>query len=354
MYFAPSWVLVATFVTIAYSSLLRSLVDNLSAGPSYLAAFGFAVAFALCVLAHEAGHTAVSLALGRPVRRIVIFLLGGVSEVEGEVERPRDELLIAVAGPAVSGLIAGVAASVAVFLPHDKLPAVLLALLTWSNLVVAVFNLLPGLPLDGGRALRAIVWGASRSRRAGTLAAAWIGRVVAVLVALASVYAISERWGVFSFVTGLLLAVFIWSGAGRAVTSLRLAERVETLRIADLLRPGVLVTSDVSVAEAVRRAQGSAAQGIVIVDGAANPIAIVEEHRVRELPVERQPWWPIASVARPLEAGLVLSERADGSALVDALRTTPAGEYLVVREDGSLAGVLTARDVAIALGGGRQ
>jgi Zn-dependent protease/CBS domain-containing protein len=353
VYFAPSWALVAVAVTVGYSSLLRSLITDLGVGVSYVAAFGFALAFALCVLAHEAGHTAVSLALGRPVRRIVIFLLGGVSEIEGEVERPRDELLIAAAGPVVSGLIAGVTAAVAVFLPHGELPGVLLALLAWSNLIVAVFNLLPGLPLDGGRVLRAAVWGVSRSARAGTVIAAWIGRLLAVLIAVGSAYYLRDRWGIVSFVTGLLVAGFMWGGAGRALVALRFRERTSAVRISQLLRPGVLVSSDTSVAEAIRRARDSAARGIVVVDAASRPFAIVEENRVRDVAPERQAWTLVGAVARTLEPGLVLSDELAGPALVDAVRATPAGEYLVVRPDGSLSGILATSDLAAALGGER-
>jgi Zn-dependent protease len=356
LYFAPSWVIIATLITILYSTVLSSLVRGLGTGGSYGAAFGFAIATALCVLAHELGHTAVSLALRRPVRRVVIFLLGGVSEIEGEIDSARDELLIAVAGPAVSGLLAAVAAAGELFTRTGTLPAVLLELLFWSNVIIAVFNMLPGLPLDGGRVLHAVLWGITRSATIGTRIAAWIGRFIAVAIVVASSILVrqTDGGGIASWLISLLLAAFVMSGANRALQAARLRERIATVRLAELLRPGVLVHADLSVAEALRRARDCGARGIVIIDAAQRPQAIVEERRVRGVPPEWQPWTSIREVARAIEPGLVLPDSLDAADLLDALRDTPAGEYLVVHQDGSPAGILAAGDLAVALSGRRS
>ena len=271
LYFAPSWVLIATVITILYSAIVRTLVSGISTGASYAAALGFAIALALCVLAHELGHTAVSLALGRPVRRVVIFLLGGVSEIDGDIDSPRDELLIAAAGPLVSAVLAAVAAACALFTRDGSLAAVLFGLLAWSNIIVAGFNLLPGLPLDGGRILRAAVWGVTRSPRTGTQVAAWGGRVIAVGIGVGSAFLVRQSWGVGSWLASAALAGFIWDGANRSLRAARFRDRVKTVRVADLLRPGVAVPADISLAEALRRARASSARGIVVIDGADRP-----------------------------------------------------------------------------------
>src|SRR6185312_1542535 len=129
------------------------------------------------------GHTAVSLRLGNPVRRVVIFLLGGVSEIEREPRRSRDELLVAAAGPLVSGVITALALLAEHATHAGSLPHVLAELLMWGNLSVVVFNLLPGLPLDGGRILRATVWRIAGSRLTGSRVGAVLGRVLAIAVA---------------------------------------------------------------------------------------------------------------------------------------------------------------------------
>jgi Zn-dependent protease/CBS domain-containing protein len=351
VYFAPSWVLVAALITITYNGIIYDLVDGISHSTAYVAAFGFAVLLALSVLAHELGHTAVSLAVGKPVHRVVIFLLGGVSEIDGEIERARDELLIAVAGPLVSLTLAGASGLAHGLVPGGSLAAVLLSLMAWSNLVVAVFNLLPGLPLDGGRAMRAAVWRVTGSRMTGTRIAAWGGRVVAVLVAGAAVALDVDgvNWSVGTGLFGLALGAFIWIGATQALRFAEMQNRLPLLSTRSLLRPGLLVPADVPVAEALRRAEQSNARGLVVVDGADQPRAIVDEIRLGALPAEQRPWVTVSEVSRPLEPGMVLSIALSGERLLDALRGTPAREYLVVHEDGSLAGILSATDLVAEL-----
>ncbi|MCL2780941.1 MAG: site-2 protease family protein [Actinomycetia bacterium] len=350
LYLAPSWLLIAALITLSYSGIVRDWVDGISPAQSYLIAFGFAVALAACVLAHELGHVAVSLALGRPVRQVVIFLLGGVSEIDEEIDRSRDELLIALAGPAVSLLVAAGAwlgyRSVAAY----TVPWALLSLLVISNLIVAVFNLLPGLPLDGGRVLRAIVWRVSGAQLTGTRAAAWVGRALAIVVVVgSSLFLRSSGWGFANVLFGLMLGAFIWVGATGALRSAELSARLPGLDMARLLRPGLMVRADVSVAEALRRAWESRARGLVVVDSADHPRALVNERRIGSVPTDRRPWVSVSEVARPLEPGLVLPLSLRGTALVSAVRATPAAEYLVVREDGSAAGILSTADLAMAM-----
>lgn len=349
IYFAPSWILIATLITITYNGIFYDSVDGISRPTSYLAAIGFAVALALCVLVHELGHVAVSLALGTPVRRVVIFLLGGVSEIEQDLDRPRDEFLVALAGPLVSVAIAAAAFGGYQVAGVNTLASVLCILLAWSNLIVAVFNLLPGLPLDGGRALRAVVWQLSHSRVTGTRVASWVGRGIAVLVVLPGLFLQRADGGFASALFGLALGAFIWFGATQSLRMAELQDRMPELDLPRLLRPGLFVTPELSVAEALRRTWESHARGLVIVDGADRPRAIVDERRIRAVPVDRQAWTSVADVSRAIEPGMVLPLTLTGQALVDAVREFPASEYLVVRPDGSPAGILAASDLAAAL-----
>src|SRR5437773_1214567 len=221
VYLAPSWLFIALIITVSYAQSISDAVDNISPAGAYAVAFGFAVLLALSLLAHELGHTAVSLAFGMPVRRVVIFLLGGVSEIEKEPQRPVEEYLVAIAGPLVSLLLAGIGAAALPTAAHGSVARVVIMLLVLSNLFVAIFNLLPGLPLDGGRLLRAAVWHTSHSRLTGTRAAAWGGRVVAGLVfafAVATV-SIGNGFGLGNLVLAVLLATFIWVGASQSLAA---------------------------------------------------------------------------------------------------------------------------------------
>ena len=160
-------------------------MPGISTQNGYLLALAFALVIGVSVLLHELGHTAVSLLLGLRVKRIVVFLLGGVSELEGESPRPRDEFAIAAAGPIASPAVGRALLGCQPAVRRQLGAEVLLLLAAWSNLVIAVFNVLPGLPLDGGRLLQACVWTFSRSRLTGVRIAAQAGRVLGLLLVLA-------------------------------------------------------------------------------------------------------------------------------------------------------------------------
>ena len=353
LYFAPSWLIIAALLTSSYGPFIEQQVPGISSSSAYLLAFGYAVLFALCVLAHELGHTAVSLLLRQPVRRVVIFLLGGVSEIDREPERPRDEFLIAAAGPAVSVVLTVAAGFGYSAVPDHTMPGVLLLLLTWANAVVVVFNILPGLPLDGGRLLRALVWAVSKSRLTGTTVGAWAGRAVAVAVIALGVVGNQGHIGsgvdiAYGFVA-VFLGGYLWIAAGQSLRHARMLDKLPHLELDKLLRPGLLVPADLSIDAALRRMWDGRARGLVVVDANDHPAAIVDEARVNTVAPEQRPWVPLHEVARPLEAGLILPRGLSGTDLLEAVRRTPATEYLVVDPDGAPAGILATSDLAAAL-----
>jgi Zn-dependent protease/CBS domain-containing protein len=357
VFFAPSWLIVALIITITYADLVTRSVEGITPAGAYLVAFGFAVLLALSLLAHELGHTAVSLAFGVPVRRVVIFLLGGVSEIEKEPQRPAEEYLVAIAGPLVSLILAGLGACLRPLTDAGSVARVVVLLLVWSNLAVAVFNLLPGLPLDGGRLLRAGVWRLSRSRLTGTRAGAWGGQGVAppvFLCAIATARPNGADLGIGNLILASLLATFIWIGASQSLAAATMTSRLPELRVQQLIRPALHVPPDLPVAEALRRAWQAGARALVVVDGTDRPLALVSEAHVMAVPEARRPWTPVADVARPVDSGLTLPDVLSGEQLLDALRRHPASEYLVVGREGTIVGVLAATDVARTLQQGRS
>jgi Zn-dependent protease len=350
IYFAPSWLLIAALLTYYYGPVIDDAVPGLSSSSAYLLAFAYAVAFALCVLAHEIGHTALSLALKRPVIRIVIFLLGGVSEIDNEPDRPRDEFLIAAAGPAVSGIITVATGLVSAHLYDHTIAGALFVLLFWSNLIVLVFNVLPGLPLDGGRVLRSAVWAVSKSQLVGTRVGAWTGRAVAIAVVVLTLVVYRGPNSIVGGLVGVLLAAYLWVGAGQTLRAAEIMHRLPRLNLDTLLRPGLLVPADLSIDAGLYRLQQGVARGLVLVDSSDRPSAIVDEAQVRAVAPDQRPWVSLRSVARPLESGLILRRGLSGEQLLAAIRKTPATEYLIVDDQGEPAGILVTADLAAALG----
>jgi Zn-dependent protease/CBS domain-containing protein len=346
IYVTPAWFLVAALITLFFADTVERAVPGMGA-VRYVVSASFALLLYGSVLLHELSHTVVALRLGLPVRRVTLHLLGGVSEIEREPETPGREFLVAIAGPVVSLALGGAGA----LLVLAVAPGTVGYLLAWSlavtNLLVGGFNMLPGLPLDGGRVLRAGVWRATGRPYTGTLAAAWVGRVLAVCVLAAPLLPLlaDEDLDVVNVVWAALVASFVWVGASQAIFAARVRERLPGLQARTLTRRAVPARSDVPLAEALRRAADAGATGIVVLDGDGSPGALVNEAAVTAIPEHRRPWVTVSTVSRRVEPGLVLGVGMSGEDLLAAMRRHPATEYLVLDEDGAVYGVLAAADV---------
>ncbi|MFD5468735.1 site-2 protease family protein [Kitasatospora sp. NPDC127059] len=352
VYVTPSWFVIAALITWVFGGQLADVLPELGSGVRYLLAFFFAVAFYASVLVHELAHTLVALRYKLGVRRIQLQFFGGVSEIENEADSPWREFWLAFVGPLLSLVLGGVFYLALRAVELSSVPGVLLTGLMVSNLVVAAFNLLPGLPLDGGRMLRAVVWAVTGRAMTGTVAAAWIGRALAVVVLFGLPLLSASRGAELSTtdtlvdaVLAAVLAAIIWNGATGSLRNARLKAALPELRLRDLARRTVEVTADTPLGEAMRRAHEAKAGAVVVVDGRGDPIGIVRESAVRAVPEHRRPWVAVGPLARDLEPGLRLDADLGGEALLRAIQATPAGEYLVVEADGRVYGVAALTDI---------
>ncbi|WP_446034564.1 site-2 protease family protein [Streptomyces olivaceus] len=354
VYVAPSWFLVAALITWVFGGQLDRVLPELGAA-RYLVSLFFAVAFYASVLVHELAHTVAALRFKLPVRRIQLQFFGGVSEIEKEAETPGREFVLAFVGPLLSLVLAGVFYAALLPVEPDSVPGVLLAGLMVSNLIVAVFNLLPGLPLDGGRMLRAVVWKITGKPMSGTVAAAWVGRALAIAV-LVGLPLLTQSLGsgaaddvgmdtVMDALLAAILAAIIWTGAGNSLRMARLREHLPELRARALTRRAVPVPADTPLSEALRRANASGARALVVVDTEGRPVSLVREAAIVGVPEHRRPWVPVSTLAQDLTDGMRVSAELSGEELLDALRANPATEYLVVEDTGEIYGVLSAADV---------
>ncbi|MFI7385640.1 site-2 protease family protein [Streptomyces sp. NPDC049813] len=356
VYVAPSWFLVAALITWVFGGQLDRVLPELGAA-RYLVALFFAVAFYASVLVHELAHVVAALRFKLPVRRIQLQFFGGVSEIEKESETPGREFVLAFVGPLLSLVLSGVFYLAMTAVEPGTVPGVLLAGLMVSNLIVAAFNLLPGLPLDGGRMLRAVVWKLTGKPMSGTIAAAWVGRALAVTVLIGlplltqsgalgeSAEDVSGMDTVTDALLAAILAAIIWTGAGNSLRMARLREHLPELRARTLTRRAVPVSAATPLSEALRRANESGARALVVVDADGEPRSLVREAAIVGVPEHRRPWVPVSGLAQDLTDGMRVSAELAGEDLLDTLRATPATEYLVVEHNGAIYGVLSAADV---------
>ncbi len=313
----------------------------------------FALLFYASVLGHEMGHAWVARAVGFPVHEITLWVLGGYTSYERRDESALREGFVAAAGPGMS-LVIGLACLELSSSPvsSDVRVYVVLHALAVSNIALGIYNLLPGLPLDGGAVLKSFIWGVLRDERRATVIAAWSGRVVAVAVFVIPVYLTWKSYGSLdmgSVVFSGLISAYIYAGASDALHRAGFNARVPGLSARSLLRPAVLVLRETPLSEAIRLRDLGGASAIVVVDGAGRPAAICQEAAVDAVPVERRPWVPVSSVAAATEPRSVLAAELTGAELLRAIASIDSSEFLVVETDGGVAGVLTVRDVERAL-----
>ena len=351
VYISPYWFAIAGLFVILYAN--NPAVTG-TGNLRYLVAVAIVVLLYGSVLVHELSHSVVARGFGLPVRRILLYPLGGFSEIEQEPPTPAKEFLVSAAGPAMSlALAAAGYAVVATVHPHG-LTGLLVERLVWINVLVGLFNLVPGLPLDGGRMLRAGVWKVTGRAAAATVFAAWAGRVLAIavlVVPLAMLARAGDQADIFDAAWLAVIAAFMWMGAGQALRATRVRERLPGLQARALARRAIAVPASLPLAEAIRRADAAQARALVIVDHEDKPIAIVNETAVMATPPQRRPWIDAGSLARSIDPGLVLPADLSGMALIEAVRRAPATEYLLVEPSGQVYGVLAASDLDHAFAG---
>ncbi len=319
-----------------------------SSGVRYVVAAAFVVLLYVSVLIHELSHSLVARGFGLPVRRILLYPLGGFSEIEQEPPTPGREFLVSAAGPLLSLVLAALGWGCCWSPTWAGCPGLLIEQLVWANLLVGIFNLLPGLPLDGGRMLRAGVWKATGRPGTATIVAAWAGRVLAVavlVVPVALLVAAGQQVQIFDVVWLGVIAAFMWVGASQSLKVTRVRERLPGLQARTLARRAIPIPATLPLAEAIRRADAAGARALVIVDHDDKPIAIVNETAVMATPPQRRPWVDAGSLARTIDSGLVLPADLSGMALLEAVRRAPATEYLLVEPSGQVFGVLSASDL---------
>ena len=351
VFISPYWFLIAGLFVFLYA---RGLVTSVPGTLRYVVAAAFVVLLYASVLVHELSHSVVARGFGLPVRRILLYPLGGFSEIEREPPTPGREFLVSAAGPAVSLALAGGGYALDRGVHTSGVLRVLLLQLVVANLLVGIFNLLPGLPLDGGRMLRAGVWKLTGRPGQATVVAAWAGRVLAVAVLVVPLAFYARDGGgiqLFDVVWLAVIAAFMWTGASQALRATRVRERLPDLRARALARRAIPIPANLPLAEAIRRADAAKARALVVVDHEDRPIAIVNETAVMATPPQRRPWIEAGALSRTIDPGLVLSADLSGMALVDAVRRTPASEYLLVEPSGQVFGVLATADLDHAFAG---
>ncbi|MFD7155438.1 M50 family metallopeptidase [Kribbella sp. NPDC059898] len=347
-----TWLPVAMLLALGFATIIGQQFPSLG-GWRYVAAFAFVVAFTFSILVHELAHALMAMRFGIGVTEINLGFFAAGTHIEGERKSPLAEFAVSVVGP-VASLIVGGLAYFASRAFDEGVGYVALWELGIANLIVGATNLLPGLPLDGGWVLRAIVWKLTGNMHTGTVAAAWAGRALAILVLAGPVIA-EQIWGwqpsIIDFVIALLIGFFLWSGSTASLMQARLRRKLPALQVRTLARRAVAVHSGTPISEAVRMAGEAQAGAVVVIDGDGKPHALVSESAVSAVAPNQRPWTTVSEVSTRIGAGHIIGVNDTGEEILATLREHPASEYLVLDAAGGVYGVLATSDVERAFRG---
>jgi Zn-dependent protease/predicted transcriptional regulator len=350
-----NWSVLIIFALLAWSLSASRFPTVYPGNPvwAYVAAgLCAAVVFLFGLLAHELAHAIVARRNGVAVEGITLWMFGGVARLRGEAPSPGAELRIAGVGPLVSlllGIVFGAVTFALAAAGHHGLVLGTLGWLAGINVVLAVFNVLPAAPLDGGRLLRAALWKWRGDRTWAAVASARAGRVLGLVLIFL---------GLWQFLTGatiggLWLALIGWFLLGAAAGEeqhARVGGALHGLRVADIMsaQPET-VPADLTVAELVDRHLWSSRHSAFPLVDQGRPVGLVTLNRIRSVPLERRAVTAVRDVSCGPDELTVVSPNEPVTDLLDKLSGCADGRALVVGDDGLLVGIVSPSDVSRAV-----
>jgi Zn-dependent protease len=250
IYLHSSWFIVFLLITPSLAASFNQQHPLWTQTQYWGAGILTSILFFSCVILHELGHSVVALRYKIPVVSITLFVFGGLARIGKEPEKPHQEFNIAVAGPLVSGLLAGIFWGATRVIPGNDMAVAIAGWLFRTNLALALFNLAPGFPLDGGRILRAVAWAITGNFSRATRIASRSGKVVAYAIILYGVVLASYYHDLVSGIWLGLIGWFLITAAQETYVQLAIRESLEGLRAADIMSVDLnTIPRDISLEE---------------------------------------------------------------------------------------------------------
>ena len=341
-YVAPSWFLVLGLVTWSYANGIGSQFPALGNTLPLLLGLVTALLLFASVLAHELGHSFVAIRQGIAVKSITLFLFGGLASLEKESKTPASAFWVAIAGPLVSILLFGIFTGINVTLGLTGSLAVLLGTLAYVNLALAVFNLIPGLPLDGGNILKALVWKITGNPYKGVIFASRAGQLIGWL-AIASGLIPLLTYGSFTNFWNLLIGFFLLQNAGRAAQSAKVQGKLNDLTVADALTSDSHeVSASLSLREFADRSilDNNNSRRFLVTDDAGQLVGAIALDDLRKISTAMWSETQVKDVMQPIETSTVVKSNQSLLEAVMLLEQQQRSALPVVRENGVLIGIL--------------
>ena len=335
-----SWSLGAGVFPVEYPDLPRSVYAWM--GVACAIGVFFSIVF------HEFSHSFVARQFGMPIKGITLFIFGGVAEMESEPPSPRSEFLMAIAGPLASFLLAFLISGVESFAVASEWPISVIGVcdtLAYINVVVAIFNLVPAFPLDGGRMLRAVLWHQKKDMRSATYIASRIGTGFGLVLMLMGGFAFIQG----NFIGGMwwvLIGIFLRSAAAASYQQLVLQDVLKGQPIRNFMRPDpVTVPPSITIEEWIEDYvyQHHFKMFPVVRDGSL--LGSISIDKIKQIPRTDWPGKTVFDVLDPVSDANTVSADAETVKLLSTMvRPDTQSRYMVV-EDGRLVGMISLKDL---------
>lgn len=358
---AWSWFLAAVVITVLFRPWLASVRPDLGWG-TWLVAFAYAVLLFGSVFLHELAHGVAGRASGQKVAAIELNVWGGFTRFEPRIEEDSaraatTSFVISIVGPVVNLVLAGIGWGAVQFTEVWSVPWLLLMALTFANLALGVINLLPGIPLDGGWALQALLWRATRSQYRGTMVASGVGRLIAVAFvawSLLTPLLAGRRPDLITVLWMSAIAIMLWVSAGDAATHAKRARRMETYDLSRVIQPAIAATGDADVEQTLAfadRALTGAGPGtarpvplIVVLDEAGLPFGLLDRHAASQVIAAPGPRAQVRDFVRPFGAWIGVPRDITAPHLLESLTHRPKAEFCLVMDGSTLTGVIDLQE----------
>jgi len=341
-----SWLLVFVLLTWTLATGFGVEFKGWTETERWVAASATSIVFFGSILAHELSHSIVANRLGIPVRRITLFVFGGVSHLESESRTPREEFLIAIVGPGTSFVIAGLLGGLWVILSPVREPAAFAAgYLAVANAAIGVFNLIPGFPLDGGRVLRSFLWGITHGLLRATRLASWVGTMVAYGLMILGIAIMVLTGEILSGVWFIFIGWFLRNAAESSYQQALIRHLLGAVPVRSLLdRSYEWVAPYMTLQTLLDEHILPGSARYFPVTGGPGLGGVITPKDVRRFPKTAWPSTTVYQAMTPAERLAVISPEAS---LDDALQLM--GKYnvhqLPVVEGGSLLGFVTRQEI---------
>jgi Zn-dependent protease/predicted transcriptional regulator len=346
-----TWVLIAVLISVSLAVRFEAEHPGWSLAVVWSTAIITGLLFFAGLILHELAHAAAARASGVSTRSITLFAFGGLAHMPQEPPSPKAEFWTAVAGPLISLALGVLLLAVPLatgWMPGAVPSTPVMALLVWLgsiNLVLAIFNLFPGYPLDGGRVLRSLVWAITGDRNRATKIAAAVGQVVAFVLIAYGLAGFFGGGGFGALWLGLI-GWFLLMAAQQAYSEVDMRSGLTNVRVADVMSLDCeSIDPRTTVSEFVEQYVLRTGRRCFVVQQDGTPSGLVTLHEIRNVDRERWPTMFVRDIMLPIDEVRTVGADAPVTQALDVMTTEDVAQLPVVTKAGDVAGTVSRNDV---------